>query len=190
MGENLPVRTLAAAAGVDRHDDALGPELACQSIDQLGRGHRRGVHRNLVGPCSKQRPAVRDRADAATDCQRDEDLLRRPFHDVQHGGAIVRRGGDVEQHELVGTLGVVSGGQLHGVAGVTESPELDTLDDPPAIDVEAGDDPHCSHAATASEIESAPDNNARPTIAPASRWAGLSRAPRARHEVRGAPDTA
>ena len=135
MSEDLPVATVIAAAGVDRHDNALCPELACQSVDQLGRSDRGGIHRDLVGPCSKQRPAVRDRADTAADGEGNEDLLRGTFHDVQHGGAIVRRSGDVEQHELVGALGVVAGGQFHRIAGVTKPLELDALDDPSAIDV-------------------------------------------------------
>ena len=37
--------------------------------------------RDLVRPGPQQRPAVLDRADAAADGERDEDLLRRPFHD-------------------------------------------------------------------------------------------------------------
>ncbi len=43
---------------------------------------------------------------------------RGPGHHVDHGVAAVRRGGDVEEDELVRTLGVIAGGQLHRVSGV------------------------------------------------------------------------
>ena len=50
------------------------------------------------------------------------------------------RGGDVEEDQLVGALGVVALGQLDRVAGVAQADEVGALDDAPAVDVEAGDD--------------------------------------------------
>ena len=50
------------------------------------------------------------------------------------------RGGDVEEDELVGALGVVALGQLDGVAGVADVDEVRALDDAAAVDVEARDD--------------------------------------------------
>ena len=49
-------------------------------------------------------------------------------------------GRDVEEGQLVGTLGVVAPGQLDRVAGVAEVLEVHALDDAPRVDVEAGDD--------------------------------------------------
>ena len=54
--------------------------------------------------------------------------------------ATLVRGGDVEEDELVGALGVVARRELHGVAGVTQVDEVDTLHHPPVAHVEAGDD--------------------------------------------------
>ena len=50
-------------------------------------------------------------------------------------------GGDVEEDELVGALGVVAGGLLDRVARVAQRLEVDALHHPAAGDVEAGDDP-------------------------------------------------
>ena len=50
-------------------------------------------------------------------------------------------GGDVEEGQLVGALGVVEPGELDGVAGVAELLEVHALDDAAAVDVEARDDP-------------------------------------------------
>ena len=49
-------------------------------------------------------------------------------------------GGDVEEDELVGALGVVVGRELHGVACVTDVDEVGALDDPTIVDVEARDE--------------------------------------------------
>ena len=57
------------------------------------------------------------------------------------------RRGDVEEHELVGALGVVAGGQLHRVAGVDEVDEVHALHDAPRVDVEARDDAGGPHDA-------------------------------------------
>ena len=50
------------------------------------------------------------------------------------------RGGDVEEDQLVGALGVVALGQLDRVAGVAQVDEVGALDDAAGVDVEAGDD--------------------------------------------------
>jgi hypothetical protein len=53
---------------------------------------------------------------------------------------------DVEEDELVGARGVVERGELDGVAGVADVEEPRALDDPPGVDVHAGDE----HAGRAS----------------------------------------
>ena len=59
---------------------------------------------------------------------------------LEDGVAGVGRGGDVEEHDLVGALAVVAGGQLDRVAGIDQVDEVDALDDAAGVDVEAGDD--------------------------------------------------
>ena len=60
--------------------------------------------------------------------------------DLHRGRAALVGGGDVEEGQLVGALGVVGAGQLDRVAGVAELLEVDPLDHPAGVDVEAGDD--------------------------------------------------
>ena len=76
----------------------------------------------------------------AADGERDEHLGRDGFHYRDHGVALVGRRGDVEEAELVGALLVVAPRGLHRIARIADVDEPDTLDDPPGVDVEAGDD--------------------------------------------------
>ena len=55
--------------------------------------------------------------------------------------ALLVAGGDVEEDELVGALAVVAGGELHRIARVAQAHEVDALDHPARVDVEARDDP-------------------------------------------------
>ena len=49
-------------------------------------------------------------------------------------------GGDVEEDQLVGALGVVAGRELDRVARIAQTDEVRALDDPPGVDVQARDD--------------------------------------------------
>ncbi len=70
--------------------------------------------------------------------------------------ALLVRGGDVEEHELVGALAVVVRGQLDRVAGVADVDEFDALDDAPGVDVQAGDHALEVHALTRSSAPAPP----------------------------------
>src|SRR5690606_35544908 len=106
-----------------------------------GTGDRRGVDRHLVGARAQQAVDVVDRADAAAHGERDEHLLGGTAHHVVGGGTIPAGGGDVQEGQLVGALGVVTAGQLHRVAGVAQVLEVDALDHPAGVHVQARDDP-------------------------------------------------
>jgi hypothetical protein len=56
-------------------------------------------------------------------------------------------GGDVEEHQLVGALGVVSAGDLHRVAGVAQVQEVHALYDPALLNVQARYDSLGQHPA-------------------------------------------
>ena len=83
--------------------------------------------------------AVLDGSYSAADRERDEDVVGGPPGELDDRVAALVRGGDVEEDELVGALGVVALGELDRVAGVAQSDEVGSLDDPPGLDVEAGD---------------------------------------------------
>ena len=137
---------LGAGAGVDGQDDALRAEVGCQLVEQLRPRHRRRVDRDLVGPGVEHGLGVGHRADASTDGEGDEDVVRGPPGELHHRVALVARGGDVEEAELVGPLGLVAHGQLDRVAGVADVDEVRALDHAAGVDVEAGDDALEEHA--------------------------------------------
>ena len=60
--------------------------------------------------------------------------------DLHRGRAALVGGGDVEEGQLVGALGVVGAGELDGVAGIAQLDEVDALHHPAAVDVQARDD--------------------------------------------------
>ena len=95
---------------------------------------------DLVGACAQQHVDVGHRAHSAADGQRDEHLLGGAPHHVEHRGPARRRRRHVEERQLVGALGVVGGGQLDGIAGVAQVFEVDALDHPAVVDVQARDD--------------------------------------------------
>src|ERR1035437_1320820 len=175
MGEHLPGHTFAiairgwAAAGIDGHHHALGTELRGDLGDQLRSLHRRGVDAHLVGTGPQQPAGIFDRPDATAHREGDEYLLGGAGDNVDHGLAVIRGCGDVEEDQLVGPLGVVAGSQLDRVAGVEQLDELDAFDDAPGVHVETGDDSHRAPAATPSSTVMRPSTRALPQIAPVRR---------------------
>ncbi len=100
----------------------------------------------LSAPASSSSRTSSTERTPPADGERQEHPLGGRAHDVQHRRPPVGRGGDVEEADLVGPLGVVGGGDRHRIAGVAQLLELNALLDPPAVDVEAGDDPLAQHA--------------------------------------------
>ena len=64
---------------------------------------------------------------------------RHPPGQLHHRRPLVRRRGDVEEDQLVRSLGVVVRRQLDGIADIAEGLELHALHDPIALHVEAHD---------------------------------------------------
>ena len=116
------------------------PKWAASSSSSSRPRQRRGVDRDLVGAGVQHRLGVLDRADAAADREGDEDVVGRAPGQLDDRLALLVRGGDVEEDQLVGALGVVALGQLDRVARVAQADEVGALDDAPGVDVEAGDD--------------------------------------------------
>src|SRR5690606_6339127 len=99
--------------------------------------------------------------------QRHEALLGRPADDFVERRPILVTGRDVEETELVRTRRVVDARLLDRVAGVTQVDEVDALDDPSVLHVEAGNDPGLQHGGAAgSPLRSrrrAADGSTRPS---------------------------
>ena len=138
---------LRVPAGIDRHHDALTAEALGGFPDQRRPRQRRRVERHLVGARSQQCPHVVDAPQAAAHGQRHVDALGRARHHVQHDPAILVGGGDVQEDQLVGALGIVGQGRLDRVAGVAQVHEADALDHAAVLDVQAGNDTLGQHQA-------------------------------------------
>src|SRR5690606_27936741 len=143
VGEDFPARRFAFArdaAGVEGHDDALRAVVAGGLGHEFRAGDRGAVDGDLVGTRVQQALHIGHLAHAAADRQGNEDLARHGLDDGQDQVAVVGRGRDVEEGELVGALFVIAPGDLHRVAGVGQVDEVHALYHPPGVDVQAGDD--------------------------------------------------
>ena len=105
----------------------------------------------LSAPGAQHRVHVVHGLDAAADGQRHEALVGGALNDVDHRGAAMRAGGDVEENHFVRALLVVAQGQFHGVADIAQFArlgfaELDAARDVAVMDVEARNDTFCNHA--------------------------------------------
>jgi hypothetical protein len=149
----------------------LRAEHLRQFGQQLRPRHRRGVHRDLVGAGIEHRLGILHRAHAAADRERDEHVVGAAAGELRHGLALLMRGGDVEEDDLVRPLLLVAHGQLDRVAGVAQVHELDTLDHAALVHVEARDHATEEHQASSTSCPSCtpnrPSYSALPEITPA-----------------------
>ena len=90
---------------------AQRPNLPATCGDQLGRLDGGRVDADLLGPGLDQPRGVFQRADAAADGERHEDLLGHAAHHVEHDVPALVAGADVEEDQLVGPVLPRSGGR-------------------------------------------------------------------------------
>ncbi len=141
---------IALAARVDGQDHALGSEHLGHLAEQLRAPHGRRVDRHLVRPGVEHGLRVGRRAHAPADREGDEHVVRAAARELRHGFALLVRGGDVEEDDLVGPLVLVAHRQLHRVAGIAQVHELHALDHAALVHVEAGDHASQQHQARGS----------------------------------------
>ena len=128
------------------------PNSSALCADDVGIVHRRRVQRHLVGAGAQHPPHVFDVANSPADGEGNEHLLGDALDNVHHRVAVVGRGGDVEEHELVGTFGVIARRELDGVPRVADLDESHTLHHATGVDIEARDHSDGEHAAIPSSI--------------------------------------
>ena len=116
------------------------PNRSAISLISSGRATAAVLTPTLSAPARSSRSTSSGDAHAAADGERDEHLLGGTSHHVVRRLAVAAARGDVEERQLVGALRVVGPGQLDRVTGVAQVDEVDALDDPTGVDVEAGDD--------------------------------------------------
>ena len=141
---------------VDGDHDALASEAPRASPDQVRIGDRRRVEGHLVGPGPQHVPHLGRAAHPAAHGQGHEEAMRGATDRGEERAARLGRRVDVEEHELIRSLGRVPGGQLGRVALVEQVDEPGALHDPPAGHVEAGDDPPQQHHAAPGVESGAP----------------------------------
>ena len=120
-------------------DDELRAVSGGDGVDQRGVGHGGAVEGDLVGSGVEQPGGVVDRRNAASDGERDVDARGDARDQLREGAASLLRGADVEVDQFVGPFGGVFRTQLHGIADLAQSHEVDALDGLSVADVEAGD---------------------------------------------------
>ena len=99
-----------------------------------------GVDCDFVGAGADNGARIFERANAAAGGERNGELGGDAANGVEKCRAAIARGGDVEDHEFVGALRVVTCGERDRIAGVAESDEVDAFDDANAVGIEAGND--------------------------------------------------
>ncbi len=139
MQEDLPV-FLAAPLGVYGDDHTLHAKAFGARFDEFGRSEGARVDEHFVGACREDSGHFVGGFQAAADGEGDERLLAHARGEVSNHVAALVTGGNVEEHEFVGTGAVVKGGALDGVARVAHVLELHALHDAPILDVERRDD--------------------------------------------------
>ena len=58
----------------------------------------------------------------------------------ENQATIVRTGGNIEKGQFVGTLLIVSAGNLHRVARIAQGDKIDSFDNPSTGDIQTGND--------------------------------------------------
>lgn len=149
--ENLPA-VWSNLLAINRHDNALAPKLFRALSDEVGRRKCGGVDAHLVGSGAKHRLHVVQHANPAAHGQRHEALVCRTFDNFHHAGSPMRAGRDIKKNHLISTLLVISYGQLHWVAHISQAaglraPELNAPSYLPIMDVKAGDNAFSKHLA-------------------------------------------
>ena len=120
--------------------DALPTERLCALADDVGLAHGHRVDADLLGAGLEHLEHVVDRADAAADGERDEDVLGDPAHGLEVDLALLRAGHDVVEDDLVDLVVVETTAEVGGRRDVDVVLELLRLRDPAVDHVEAGDE--------------------------------------------------
>ena len=127
------------------HYYTLASESPGGLADELGIAAGGRIDRNLVGPGYKQCPDILDRADTAPHGKGHENHLRRTPNHIQHDIPALVTGRNIQKNQLVGPFLLVARSHLHRITRIAEIHEIRTLNNPPAIHIQAGNDAFCEH---------------------------------------------
>ena len=128
-----------------RDHDALIAEPPAGFQDELGIFDGARVDGNLITARREEFADILNFVDAAADREWDKDRGGHFFGHFDHRATLFMRGRDIEEHQLIGFLLVISFGAGHGIARVFQGYEFDAFDDPAAVNIKTWDDASSEH---------------------------------------------
>ena len=138
--EDLPLVGTGCAGqsdtlGIDRHDHGLATKRRGGLADQRRIAHGGRVKRHLVGTGGNHGAHACQVAKAAANGIGNGELLGRVRCHLDSRRAVVTRGGNVQEDDLVRTLAIVGAGQLHRITGIAQAHKVDAFDHTTVLDV-------------------------------------------------------
>ena len=130
---------------VDVHHCRAGAKFPRYRGDELRCLHCGRVEAYLFRPGLDQLCSFFEGANSTADSERHEDLFRDPAHHVEQNGPPFMTGGDVQEYQFVSPLLIVAAGNFDRITCIAEADEIRSFDHPPAVNVEAWDDPLGQH---------------------------------------------
>ena len=137
---HIAVPAVGIEAGIDGTDTYLRTKLTGDLIDELRSADGSRVHAHLISSRMEQSFHILQGIDTAAHSKGDVDLLSHTCHHLCEGLTTFERGGDIEEHQLVGTSIAVGFPQFHRVACMAQVDKVRSLDGLSVFDVQAGDD--------------------------------------------------
>ena len=137
---HIAVPAVGIEAGIDGANTNLRTKLTGDLIDELRSADGCRVHAHLISSRMEQSFHILQGIDATAHGKGDVDLLSHTCHHLCEGLTTLERGGDIEEHQFVGTSIAVGFPQFHRVACMAQVDKVRSLDGLSVFDVQAGDD--------------------------------------------------
>jgi hypothetical protein len=94
------------------------------------------VDADLIGAGQQHFADIPNRSNPSANCERHETLFGCTGNDIDHRSPIVRRSGDIQEHQLIRTLAVVLYRAFNRIAGIPQLKESSAFDNSALGDVE------------------------------------------------------
>ena len=130
----------AHALGIDSAHHCLAAKRRSGPGNQIWIAHSSRVERHLVGARRNHLAHARKVAKTAAHRIGNGELLGRMRSHVDCRCTVIARGGDVQEHDLVGALTVIRRGKLDWITRVAQFHKVDALHNASALDVQTRND--------------------------------------------------
>ena len=115
---DIPAASVSSLLRIDRNDHALAAKFLRRIVDQLRIVDCGGVDRNFVGSLAEQHLEIVYGTDSAADGEWDEDVCCYFAHHIDDRSSLIGGGGDVEEHNFIGSCLVIRFCNLHRVSSI------------------------------------------------------------------------